>query len=120
MADPFCMFAQTIGTYAPKQALREIIRIHEETGIEVVVIGWPLTLDDGENEVTRFVQAYIHRLKKKLRGVPVVKYDERYSSLRAGWALVDAGVGKKARRKKGRLDAAAAAIILQDYLDENR
>lgn len=120
MADPFRMFAQTIGTYSPNVALAELINIHQESGVELVVIGWPLTLDDGENEVTRFVQEYIHRIKKKLPAVPVIKYDERYSSRRASTALVDAGVGKKARAKKGRLDAAAAAIILQDYLDEAR
>ena len=119
MADPFRMFAQTIGTYSPRAALAELIRIHQESGIELIVMGWPLTLDDEENEVTRFVQAYIHRIQKKLRGVPVVKYDERYSSRRASDALVQAGVGKKERARKGRLDAAAAAIILQDYLDES-
>ena len=120
MADPFRMFAQTIGTYTPKLALVELKQIHRDSGIELVVIGWPLTLDDEENKVTRFVHEYIKRINKTLRGVPVVKYDERYSSRRASAALVEAGIKKKARGKKGRLDAAAAAIILQDYLDETR
>ena len=119
MADPFRMFAQTIGTYSPKDALVELMKIHQDSGIERIVIGWPLTLDDRENEVTQYVQAYIKRIEKKLRDVPVVKYDERYSSRRASTALLNAGVRKKARQKKGRLDAAAAAIILQDYLDEH-
>jgi putative Holliday junction resolvase len=35
-------------------------------------------------------------------------------------ALVEAGVGRRARRDKGRVDAAAAAVILQDYLDDLR
>lgn len=120
MADPFRMFAQTIGTFTPKTALIELTRIHQESGIELIVIGWPLTLDDEENKVTRFVHEYINRINKKLRGIPVVKYDERYSSRRASAALVEAGIRRKARGKKGRLDAAAAAIILQDYLDETR
>ena len=120
MADPFRMFAQTIGTYTPKLAMTELIRINKESGIELRVIGWPLTFDEGESEVIRFVQDYIQRIKKRLRGIPVVKYDERYYSRRASAALFEAGVGKKARGKKGRLDMAAAAIILQDYLDETR
>ena len=118
MADPFRMFAQTIGTYSPDLALVELVRIYNESGIELIVMGWPLNLDGGENAVTQWVQEYIRRIEKKLPGVPVVKYDERYSSRRASSALVDAGIKKKARAKKGRLDAAAAAIILQDYLDE--
>lgn len=120
MADPLRMFAQPIGTFPPPEAIKELKRIHADSGIELIIIGWPLTLDGGENEVTRFVQAYIRRLEKRLKGVPVIKFDERYSSRRASRALVDAGVGKKARSKKGRLDAAAAAIILQDYLDDSR
>ena len=118
MADPFRMFAQTIGTYSPDLALIELLRINRESGIELIVMGWPLNLDGEENAVTQWVQEYIRRIEKKLPGVPVVKYDERYSSRRASSALVDAGIKKKARAKKGRLDAAAAAIILQDYLDE--
>ena len=120
MADPFRMFAQTIGTYSPDLALIELLRINRESGIELIVMGWPLNLDGEENAVTQWVQEYIRRIEKKLPGVPVVKYDERYSSRRASSALVDAGIKKKARAKKGRLDAAAAAIILQDYLDEVR
>ncbi len=120
MADPFRMFAQTIGTYSPDGALKELISMNDDPGVELVIIGWPLNLDDEENKVTHLVQEYIHRIKKKLPGVPVEKFDERYSSRRASVALVDAGVKQKARQKKGRLDAAAAAIILQDYLDESK
>lgn len=118
MADPFRMFAQPIGTFTPTDALAELLRIHRDIGIELIVIGWPLGLDDEESAITQRVQEYINRLGKKLKGVPTVKYDERYSSRRASEALVNAGVKQKARRKKGRLDMAAAAIILQDYLDE--
>ena len=52
MADPFRIFAQTLGTYPPGQALDELSRIHRENGIELIVIGWPLTLEGQEGEVT--------------------------------------------------------------------
>ena len=71
-----------------------------------------------EAEAVARVRPYVGRLKKALPGVRVETQDERYSSRRAVDGLVKAGVGRKGRRDKGRIDAAAAAVILQDYLDE--
>ena len=65
MADPFRMFAQTIGTYSPDLALIELLRINRESGIELIVMGWPLNLDGEENAVTQWVQEYIRRIEKK-------------------------------------------------------
>jgi len=118
MTDPLRMFAQPIGTFSPDDALARLIELHAVEGIETVVVGWPLMESGEEGTATRRVEPYIGRLKNTLRNVSVVRQDERHTSRRAAEALVAAGVGKKARRKKGRLDAVAAVLILQDYLDE--
>lgn len=118
ISDPLALFAIPIGTFSPREALSTIERIRSEHGIEVLVIGWPITEHGEEAEATERVQQYINRLRKKFRDLAIVKMDERYSSRRAVSALVEAGVRKKSRREKGRIDSAAAAIILQDYLDD--
>lgn len=119
MTDPLGMFAQPVGTYSPSHAIDRLRDIERDEGISLIIMGWPLTLDGEETKVTEQVQMYINRIAKVFPRVKIEKFDERYSSRRASAALVDAGVGKKARRQKGRLDAAAAALILQDYLDED-
>ena len=118
MTDPLRMFAQPIGAFSPDDALAHLVELHAAEGIETVVVGWPLTESGEEGKATRRVEPYLGRLKNTLRDVKVVRQDERHTSRRAAEALVVAGVRKKARRQKGRLDAAAAVLILQDYLDD--
>lgn len=119
IADPFRLFAQAFGTFSPQDALAELARMAETEGIEILVIGWPLEKDGAEGPAVDRVKAFIKRLRRVLPDAELVRWDERFSSKRAAQVLVDAGVRKGARRIKGRLDQASAAIILQEYLDEH-
>lgn len=117
VADPLRLFAQPYGTHSPDEAVAALRKLYEEEGIEVIVVGWPLTPEGEEGAATEFVQVFINRLCNALRGVEIVKWDERFTSQRARQAILEAGARRKARRDKARVDAAAAAIILQEYLD---
>ena len=119
LADPLRLFAQPYGAYAPDEALRVLQALRTEEGIETVVVGWPLTLEGKEGEATRRVQAYIRRLRKALPGTRIVRRDERFTSEMAKDAIRIYGVRRSGHPKddKSRVDAAAAALILQDYLD---
>lgn len=119
IADPFRLFAQAHGTFSPHDALNELSRIHETAGVEILVIGWPLEKDGSEGPAVDRVRGYLKRLRRVLPDTELVRWDERFSSKRAARILVEAGVRKSARRTKGRLDQASAALILQEYLDEH-
>jgi len=116
-ADPLQMFAQVHGTYPPEAALDELERMEAEDGIETLVVGWPLTEGGEEGDATDQVQAYVDRIRERLPDLPIEKNDERYTSEMAKDALRRAGVKQPGRHDKGRVDAAAAALILQNYLD---
>ncbi|MDX1439757.1 MAG: Holliday junction resolvase RuvX [Rubricoccaceae bacterium] len=118
LTDPLRLFPQPLGTFTPDDAIEELRRVEKQHGIDTIVVGWPLTEDDEEGEAVKRVLPYFNRLKKVFAKTTVVKQDERYTSRRAAEALVEAGVRKKGREEKGRLDTAAAVLILQDYLDE--
>ncbi len=93
----------------------EIARLaSEEDGVASVVVGLPRRLDGTANEMTPRVQAFAEQLRAA-SGLPVVLQDERLSSREAESRLAVREKDWRARKKK--LDAAAAAIILQDYLD---
>lgn len=92
-------------------------RIERDEGIEKVVLGLPLTPEGEEGPAVDRVLAYERRLRKTLPNVPVERWDERNTSIEARELMIEAGVPKKRRREKGRLDAEAAAVILQSYLD---
>jgi putative holliday junction resolvase len=93
----------------------EIARLaSEEDGVASVVIGLPRRLDGTANDMTPRVQAFAEQLSAA-SGLPVDLQDERLSSREAESRLAVREKDWRARKKK--LDAAAAAIILQDYLD---
>ncbi len=119
VADPLRMFARPLGAFTRKGAVDAIRRLHDEEGVEVIVVGWPLTLEGEEGTATERVQQYINRLRNAFPGIEIVKRDERFTSEMAKDALrtIGATAKKHPKDEKGRVDAAAAALILQDYLD---
>ena len=120
LADPLRLFAQPYGTFSQNEAVARLKRLHAEEGLAVVVVGWPLTEAGAEGPATERVQQYINRLRNVLPGVDLVKWDERYTSEIAKERLKEVGGSRKSRADKGRVDAAAAGIILQEYLDFSR
>jgi putative Holliday junction resolvase len=92
----------------------EIVRLAaEDDGLAAVVVGWPRRLDGSPTDQTPVVEAFVRALEPA--GVPVVLQDERLSSVEAESRL--ALRERDWRVRKRTLDAAAAAVVLQDYLD---
>lgn len=100
---------------AVEQVAREVVRLAaEEDGLAVIVVGVPTTLhgeaSDGTARAARFMAALRARTT-----ILVVGEDERLSSLEAEQRL---SIGERDwRNRKRKLDAAAAAVFLQDFLD---
>lgn len=88
--------------------------VAEDDGLATVVVGWPRRLDGSPNDQTPKVEAFARALGAAV-SVPVVLQDERLSSHEAEARLSLRDRDWRSRKKK--LDAAAAAIVLQDYLD---
>ena len=96
---------------------REIARLAaEEDGVRAIVVGLPRRLDGSPTPMTVRVEQFARRLESAVT-VPVMLQDERLSSREAESRL--AVRDKDWRSRKARLDAAAAAVILQDYLDSH-
>ena len=100
----------------------KIGRLLSEQGAEMLVIGHPLNADGSAGTQALRVERYAAALTAALRlegvDVPVIMWDEYGSTQRAQALMI--GAGRKAKDRRQRLDAAAAAVILQDYLDERQ
>jgi len=88
----------------------------EEDGLGLVVVGLPRRLDGTPNEQTAAVTAFVEALRARIPQ-PVMLQDERLSSVEAESRLALRDRDWRSRKRK--LDAAAAAVILQDYLDRD-
>jgi len=93
------------------RALAELIRRHE---VGEVVVGLPRRLDGGLGPQAQKVLAFMEDLRPAAK-VPVVPWDERFSSVVAEQALVEGDVSR--RDRKALVDKVAAILILQNYLD---
>lgn len=115
LARPLKTIARGASDAAAVEALRSAIAaLAGEEEVGAIVVGLPKRLDGSPNLQTPRVQAMVALLAARL-AIPIFTQDERLSSHEADERLA---FGEKDwRRRKTKLDAAAAAVILQDYLD---
>ena len=84
--------------------------------VVALVVGLPLDLRGSETEWSRRIRRAGEELARRL-DVPIEFVDERFSSVRAEHAVRTAGLRRGERERKDRVDRAAAALILQGWLD---
>ena len=103
----------TLRRASKKEDFARLNTICREQQIEKIIVGLPKTLRNEEGPQARRVRRYADELQAALN-LPIDFWDERFSSVDAEERL--AAASRKAR-VKGEIDSAAAAIILQEYLD---
>jgi len=89
----------------------------DENQVSKLVIGHPISLSGGKSHQTLFVEEFTEELKKVI-DVETILWDERLSTSEADKSL--RSMGTKSRKRKDKIDAIAASLILQNYLDNCR
>jgi putative Holliday junction resolvase len=109
---------QTIVRTSREEDMAVIASLVAEYDVELIVVGQPLSLNSTEGPQARRVARYADMLAERL-SVPVVWWDERFSTVAAEEIIFQSRGRKKRRqaRDEGKVDAIAAAVILQSYLD---
>ena len=120
MSDPTGTLATPLTTLTRRAGKRPpvagILKLASDHAAEAFVVGLPLDDDGGETEWSAEVRDF-GRLLGMRSGMPVHFADERYTSVEAEARIRSIGLRRKAREDKARIDAGAAAIFLQDWLD---
>jgi putative Holliday junction resolvase len=104
----------TLERVGPRQDPRAVVRLVREHGVSELVVGLPRRLDGTVGPQAQKVLAFVEDLRPRV-GVPVVVWDERFSSVVAEQALAEAAVSRRGR--KALVDQVSATLILQNYLD---
>jgi putative Holliday junction resolvase len=110
----FVLGRDTIARSSDEAALDAIARLCRDESIRVVVVGLPLNADGSEGPAAAAARAFAAKAGARL-SLPVVFADERYTTIEADEALRLRHRDWRERRK--RIDRAAAALILQTFLD---
>ncbi len=90
-----------------------------ENTVDTIVVGLPTNLDGRPSDSMASLTPAINRLKKLIAPIPVVFYDERFTSVLAHRAMIDGGMKKSQRRDKAVVDMISASILLNDFLQSN-
>ena len=124
ISDPTATLARPLAilTVNPDDAVDKVVHeiaqlAAEEDGVSEIVVGRPLRLDGSPDEQTAHVARFVAALQSRTP-IPIRVADERLTSREAESRL--AVNERDWRKRKKTLDAAAAAIFLQEYLDHKR
>ncbi len=104
----------TIRRVGPRKDVRAVVDLVRRHGAGEVVVGLPRTLGGSVGTQARKVLAFMDTLRAAL-DVPVVPWDERFTSVVAQQTLLEAGASRRDRRAS--VDKVSAVLILQNYLD---
>lgn len=88
--------------------------------VERIVIGKPMQPNGMPSENFSRVQQFVAHWKKVQPDIPIEYVDERFTSVLAHRAMIDGGLGRKARQDKALVDEISATIILQSYMERRR
>ena len=117
VTDPLKIVASNLATVPTHTLMQFIMDYITREQVERIVVGLPTQLNGQPSESMKYITPFVNRLRKQLPdNIPVVMYDERFTSTIAHQAMIDGGMKKSDRRDKSRVDAIAATIILNDYL----
>lgn len=98
--------------------IRKIKEIIDAYGVSEVVIGLPFNMDGSEGFKADVVRKFTETFKKYAGNIPVVHEDERLTTAQAHRSMLEGDLSRNKRKK--RVDAIAAQLILQTYLDRKR
>jgi len=113
IAQPLPTLKRRAGKRMPLRALEDLV---EEYEVQEIVVVLPLAPSGHDTDWTRTVREAADKLGAR-SGLPVHLVDERFTSARAERAIRSIGLPKHKKEQKGRIDAAAAVLILQSWLD---
>lgn len=117
VTDPAQIIATGLDTIDTAKVLSYLEGYLKKEVVEKIVVGEPKQLDGKPSAIAPQVNAFVKQLGQKFPAIPVVRYDERFTSKMAFQAMIDGGLGKKQRQDKGLVDKVSAVILLQSYMD---
>jgi len=120
VTDPLQIIASGLKTVDTQELFDFLKSYIGKEEVEKIIIGLPYQLDGSPTDATASVLHCIRRLKNSFPTIPVVSVDEQFSSKMATRAMIDMGMKKKDRQKKGMVDEIAATLLLQEFMQSNQ
>lgn len=119
-SDTLQMIANGLGTVPSGEVVQYLSDYVRKEPVDTFVVGLPKQMNNEPSENMKYVEAFVSHLKRTIPNIPVVYYDERFTSVLAHRAMLEGGLKKKRRQDKGLVDEISAVIILQAYMESKK
>lgn len=121
LSDPLQIIAQPYDTLKNDgHLITRLAEIVKSEKVSLIVVGMPLNLKGEKGKKALEVDRFVEHLKEKV-SAPVIVWDERFTTVMAHQTIQRMGTKKRDREtNKGRVDAMAASLLLQGYLDSRK
>ena len=117
VTDPLKICANGLPTVRSCDILTFLSNYCKGEAVDSFLIGEPKDLKGNPSESMRYITPFINKLKKEFPEIPIILWDERFTSAIAHQEMIAGGFKKKVREEKGKADEMAAVIILTSYLE---
>ncbi len=120
VSDPLRIIATPLETVDSSRLIPFLIDYTKKEPVDEFIVGMPKTLANEDSEIAPVVKKFIEELKKLFPEKPVHLADERFTSVIAQRAMIEGGMKKKDRQKKGNVDKISATLILQSFMNTKK
>ena len=120
VTDVLQIIANGIATIPSGEVVKFLSDYISKEPVDLFVVGVPKRMNNELSENMKYVKAFVTHLTRTIPHIPVVYYDERFTSVLAHKAMLEGGLKKKKRQEKGLVDEISAVIILQAYLESKK
>jgi putative Holliday junction resolvase len=117
VTDPLRIIPGGLTTVATHELMQFLAGYFAKEQVDLVVVGYPTNMNGEESASMQQIRPFVNKLKKQYPDKDVVMFDERFTSVLAQKAILDAGIKKMARRNKALVDEVSATIILESYMN---
>lgn len=120
VSDPCGIIATGLQTVLSHEIFNFLQEYTAHEKVDLFVVGHPKQMNNTDSESMTYIKPFMVGLKRKFPDIPVVMYDERFTSVLAHKALIEGGAKKKTRQDKALIDTMSATIILTSYMEQQR
>ena len=117
VTDPLQIIAGGLTTVETPRLIAYLKEYVQHEAVERFVVGLPKQTNGKDSDNLPRVKSFVGQLKKTFPDIPVEMWDERYTSVLAHQAMLEGGLGRKARQNKALVDEISATIILQGWME---
>ena len=117
VTDPLRIIPGGLTTVATHELMSFLSGYFAKEQVDLIVVGHPTNMNGEESASMKQIRPFVDKFKKQYPDKEVVMFDERFTSVLAQKAILEAGIKKMARRNKALVDEVSATIILESYMN---